>query len=97
MSNPGSAQLLVLRAERIEFVNVEGEIVVLDKVNSLYYSVNETAVKLWLALRDGTTEAALRQLLSDEDGLNAERAAADVTAFLAQLESAGLLETKPAA
>jgi hypothetical protein len=81
-----------LRDERIEFVNVEGEVVALDTAESLYYSVNETGVKLWIALRDGTTEQALQRLLVEEHGISEEKAAADVTAFLGELAAAGLLD-----
>lgn len=81
-----------LRDDRVEFVDVEGEVVVLDTAKSLYYSVNETGVKLWLALRDGTTEQALRRLLVEENGISEDKAAADVTAFLGELDAAGLLD-----
>lgn len=81
-----------LRDDRVEFVDVEGEVVVLDTAKSLYYSVNETGVKLWLALRDGTTEHALRRLLVEENGISEDKAAADVTAFLGELDAAGLLD-----
>lgn len=92
----GVRHSLRLRIEQVEFVNVEGEIVVLDKARSLYYSVNESAVRLWFALRDGTTEDALCRVLADANGLSDDKAAADVTAFLEQLDTAGLIERTPA-
>jgi hypothetical protein len=81
-----------LRRERLEFVQVDGEVVVLDSRDSLYYSVNGSGGELWSALRAGTTESDLAQLLIDRHGIEAIRARADVTAFVTQLTEAGLLE-----
>lgn len=81
-----------LRADGVEFVDVEGEVAVLDAVQLLYYSVNDSGVYLWPALRDGTTEDGLRRMLVDEHGLSEEKAAADVNAFLQQLDKVGLLD-----
>jgi hypothetical protein len=83
---------LKLRRERLEFVQVDGEVVVLDSRESLYYSVNESGGELWTALRAGTTESDLAQLLIEHHGIDAIRARADVTAFVTQLTEAGLLD-----
>lgn len=81
-----------LRAERLEYVTVDGEVVVLDTHGSQYYFVNETGGELWTALRAGTTAAALTQLLVEHHGVDVARAQANVTAFVAQLTEAGLLD-----
>jgi hypothetical protein len=83
---------LKLRTERLEFVQVDGEVVVLDSRRSLYYSVNETGGRLWTALRAGTTQTDLVRLLVEHHGVDANRARADVAAFVAQLAEAGLLD-----
>lgn len=83
---------LQLRAEGVEFVDIDHEVVVLDSVQLLYYSVNQSGAHLWSALRAGTTPAQLRRLLVDEHGVSEERAAVDVAEFLEQLDAAGLLE-----
>ena len=81
-----------LRADRLEYVTVDGEVVVLDTQGSQYYFVNETGGELWTALRAGTTAAALTQLLVEHHGVEDVRAQADVAAFVAQLTEAGLLD-----
>lgn len=93
MSEPAQGEeTLRLRVERLEFVDVEGELVVLDTRRSLYYSVNESGGRLWAALRAGTNRSELRQILMDTHGLSEEKATADLTTFLEQLDSAGLLD-----
>jgi hypothetical protein len=82
-----------LRSDRVEFVDVGGEVVVLDAVQLLYYSVNESGAHLWAALRAGATPAELRRVLIENHGVSEDQAAADVAAFLEQLDSAGLLES----
>jgi chromosome segregation ATPase len=90
--SPTGERLLKLHTERLEFVNVDGEVVVLDKRRSMYYGVNETGGRLWSALREGATEAELLQILVDEHDVTQEQAAADLAAFVQQLDDAGLLE-----
>lgn len=83
---------LQLRSERLEFVNVEGEVVLLDASNSLYYFVNETGGRLWSALREGTTRAELVRLLRDEHDVSESQACTDISLFVEQLAGAGLLD-----
>ncbi|HXR42866.1 MAG TPA: PqqD family protein [Acidothermaceae bacterium] len=90
--SPTAARLLKLHTERLEFVNVDGEVVVLDKRHSMYYGVNESGGRLWSALREGATEAELLRILLDEHDVAEEQAAADLAAFVQQLDAAGLLE-----
>jgi hypothetical protein len=95
MTDPAAAsstQRLQLRSERLEFVNVEGEVVLLDASNSLYYFVNETGGRLWSALREGTTRDELVRLLREEHDVSEAQADTDISAFVEQLASAGLLD-----
>jgi hypothetical protein len=94
-AEPGSPRLQ-LRADGLECMEVDGEVVLVDTNRSVYYAVNATGGSLWTPLRAGTTEVELRRVLVDERGVSEERAAADVAAFLAQLTAAGLLDRAPA-
>lgn len=55
-------------------------------------TLNDTGLKLWEALRRGTDEAELIKLLCERYEVDEARARADVTAFLARLRDAGVLE-----
>lgn len=92
MTGSPTERVLKLHTERLEFVNVDGEVVVLDKRRSMYYGVNESGGRLWSALREGATEQQLLQILLEENDVTKEQAATDLAAFVQQLDAAGLLE-----
>jgi Coenzyme PQQ synthesis protein D (PqqD)/Transglutaminase-like superfamily len=91
-SPTGASEQIRLRGAGLEFVDVDGEVVVLDAQRSLYFSVNGTGSPLWAALRTGATEDDLERVLAEAYSLSPERAAADVTVFLDQLRAQGLLD-----
>jgi Coenzyme PQQ synthesis protein D (PqqD) len=65
--------------------------VALDLRRSRYLAVNQTGKVLWTALADGATRDELVDRLVTAFGIERSRAAADVDAFAADLESRGLL------
>lgn len=81
-----------LRAEAVEWRLVEGEVVVLDLRNSLYFAINETGAVLWQSLAEGAAVAELTELLREEFDVDEATAAADVTAFLQDLRSKALID-----
>lgn len=81
-----------LRADRLEWREVEGEIVALDTAASEYLAVNRTGAVLWPLLAAGTTREALASALAGSFDVAPEAAAGDVDRFLAELEARGLLE-----
>lgn len=54
--------------------------------------LNETGVLLWNRLKDGASAQELTDALTAEYDVSPEQAAADVDAFLQQLQKAGCLE-----
>ena len=86
---------LRLRADKIEWREVEGEVIALDQKASLYLAGNATATLLWRALSAGATRGDLVSILTETFGIDRQRADADVDAFLADLRSRGLLDTAP--
>jgi hypothetical protein len=76
----------------LDWREVEGQLVALDLSESRYLAVNEAGRVLWAALADGATHDELVERLVDAFGIERSRAAADVDAFAAELESRGLLE-----
>ena len=84
--------VLKLRKDRVEWRQVEGEIVALDLKTSQYLGINRAGAILWPHLAEGATVAALKERLAGEFGLDDETAARDVEAFLASLRAQDLLE-----
>lgn len=82
---------LRLRDVDLDWREVEGELVALDLRESRYLTVNRTGQVLWAALAEGATRAQLVERLIEEFGVDEARAAADVDAFTAELESRDLL------
>ncbi len=83
---------LKLRAGAV-WQEVDGETVVLDVQESTYLGVNESGSVLWSALTEGATRAELVARLRATYPLSAERAGADVDAFLDSCRDRGVLET----
>jgi hypothetical protein len=81
-----------LRADNLFWRESGDELVALDAVMSRYFSANPTAAALWKRLGEGVTEADLVDILCERYEVSRDVAEADVTAFLEQLSSRGLLE-----
>jgi hypothetical protein len=81
-----------LRADNLFWRESEGEIVVLDAVDSRYVLANPAAATLWRRLGEGATEADLVDALCDRYGVSRDVATADAADFLQQLSARGLLE-----
>ncbi len=83
---------LRVRADALEWREVDGEIVALDLRRSVYLAINPSGALLWPALVEGASRDELVTRLSDEAGISAEVASADVERFLAELAEHGLLD-----
>src|SRR5438309_10719329 len=91
---PSAVKRLRLRAETLEWREVDGEIVALDGVSSNYLSANSSGALLWQELapaRGATREELVAALVAAYD-IDAGQAAADVDSFVAVLDANGLLE-----
>ena len=83
---------LRVRADALEWREVDGEIVALDLRRSVYLAINPSGALLWPALVEGASRDELVTRLSDEAGISAEVASADVDRFLSELAEHGLLD-----
>ena len=82
---------LRLRAEAVEWRQVEGEVVALDVGSAEYLTTNPAGVCLWTELAEGTDRERLAQTLVDRFGIEPATATADVERFLDALRGRGLL------
>jgi hypothetical protein len=87
-------ETLRLQRERVDWREIDDEIVALDLENSTYLSINRTGRLIWPALERGATRDELVEALTSTYGVDRERAAADLDVFLAQLRERGLLSSE---
>jgi hypothetical protein len=85
-------ETLRLREDRLEWREVNGEVVVLDIADSVYLSVNKTGSVLWPALVRGATSDELIQILRDSFSIDEAAAERDVDAFVSELTTRGLID-----
>ncbi|MET0146548.1 MAG: PqqD family protein [Ilumatobacteraceae bacterium] len=68
------------------------EVVVLDLGGSVYLKLNGSGRVLWEALAEPATEAELAAALVDRFGIDDQRAADDVAAFVGELRRRELID-----
>ncbi|MFL5884724.1 MAG: PqqD family protein [Thermoleophilaceae bacterium] len=76
----------------IDWREIDGEVVVLDRRQGRYLAVNPSGAVLWPALVEGATEETLVERLLSRYAVDREKARRDVGAFLDWLGERGLLE-----
>jgi Coenzyme PQQ synthesis protein D (PqqD) len=84
--------MMQLRQENLTWQVAGDDVVVLDLRGSVYLKLNGTGRVLWEALVEPRTAAELATALVEQYGIEDERAAADVSAFLDDLRRRDLLE-----
>jgi hypothetical protein len=83
-----------LREERVEWREIEGEIVALDREAGAYIAVTGSGAALWPLLLAGTTSEALAEALAGRYDVERAVAARDVERFVDELAARGLLEVR---
>ena len=85
---------LRLCADGLQWLEVEGEVIALQRLSSAYLVANSSGTLLWRALADGATEVELAKLLVDTYEIELDVARADVARFLADLREQELLASQ---
>ena len=83
---------LRLKTDALAWRHVDGEVIAVDLQSSTYLSAVGSGALLWQALAVGATRDILVDLLTDEFGIERDRAAVDVDAFVADLADRKLLD-----
>jgi coenzyme PQQ synthesis protein D (PqqD) len=81
-----------LRETALSWRDVNGELIALDAASDTYLGANAAGRLLWKMLAQGATESELVDCLVVEFDLKRLDASADVSAFVGELQTAGLLE-----
>lgn len=82
-----------LRSDGLTWREIDGEMVILDLASSTYLKTNETGATLMRMLVQERTLEELVDGLTEEFGIDDERARADTEAFVQTLRARGLLAT----
>jgi len=85
-------ETLRLRGGKLEWREIEGEVVALDGATAEYLGVNRSGGALWPLLAEGATREVLVARLVERFDIDPERAGHDVDGFLGTLRERGLLE-----
>lgn len=83
-----------LRDELIEWREIDGEIVALDRGAGEYLAVTGSGAVLWPLVVAGTTAEALAEALTARFDVERTTAGRDVERFVAALAERGLLEQR---
>ena len=83
---------LRLQKQQLEWREVDGEVIALERKQSAYLAANQSGTLLWRALADGTSEVEMVRLLMSQYDIDADTARADVDGFVSNLDHLGLLE-----
>jgi len=86
------SDVIRLRGEKLEWREIEGEIVLLDGEAAEYVAVNRTGTVLWPRLQAGATREELAARLVESFDVDEATAARDVDVFVQVLCGRGLLE-----
>lgn len=90
--DPQQNDVVRLRPEAVDWREVEGEVVVLDRNSSTYLAVNATGAALWPEIVRGSKIDELVALLRSRFDVDESRATADVEAFVSMLRQRDLLQ-----
>jgi hypothetical protein len=83
---------LRLQKQQLEWREVDGEVIALERKQSAYLAANQSGTVLWRALADGTSEVEMVRLLMSQYDIDADTARTDVDGFVSNLDQMGLLE-----
>lgn len=73
---------------------LEGEAVILDTTDGVYYGLDRVGARVWELLQEATTPAEISAVLIEEYEVEPERLERDVLALVTDLEAAGLVEVQ---
>jgi len=72
--------------------DLSGEAVILNLNSGMYYGMDEIGALIWSALEQPRTLEYLREIILQGYSVDKETCGRDVTAFLTDMHSAGLIE-----
>ena len=78
--------------EHVMFRELDGEAVLLNLQNEMYYGLDETGTRMWQLLTSADSEQAAMDILLEEFDVSPEILEQDLVHLISELKSHGLLE-----
>jgi hypothetical protein len=94
MSDTPRADVIKVRDGAAVWRQVDDETMLLALDSSMYLGLNHTGTEVWPMMVNGATREELVERLVSLFGIDAERAAADIDAFVAACDEHDLLVTQ---
>lgn len=80
----------IVISESVIAAELDGEAILLDVVNGIYFGLDEVGTRIWGLLTDGLSPTMIRDELLAEYDVDPESLESDVSAFLDRLLAKGL-------
>jgi hypothetical protein len=81
-------------AKDVMIVDLSGEAVILNKENWVYYGLNGMGYRVWNLIQEPKRIEEINNILLREYDVDSEVCEKDLRAFICEMESQGLVETK---
>ena len=91
------AESVVVAARDQVSAEVEGEVVILNLADEVYYGLDEVGARVWALLAEPRTVAELRDAVVAEYDVDADTAQRDLVALLEEMAARRLVEIRDAA
>ena len=78
----------------VTWKNLESGIVLLDLQSSYYYTLNETASKIWIGITEGKSDSDILNQVMDEYDCDEETCTSDFKEQISYLMNEGFIEEK---
>jgi Coenzyme PQQ synthesis protein D (PqqD) len=91
------AESVVVAARDQVSAEVEGEVVILNLADEVYYGLDEVGARVWALLAEPRTVAELRDAVVAEYAVDADTAQRDLVALLEEMAARRLVEIRDAA
>ncbi|HVH12083.1 MAG TPA: PqqD family protein [Longimicrobium sp.] len=95
MAGMDAATRVVAARDQVS-VEVDGEAVILNLADGVYYGLDPVGARVWGLMEEPRTVAELRDAVVAEWEVDAPTAEADLLELLADLAARGLVEVRPA-
>ncbi len=79
------------------FVDLDGEIVILNLADGIYYGLDEIGAQVWNLIQERKTLREIREVLTRDYEVDPEVCSQEVSALLRDLENRGMVEITHAA
>ena len=87
-----SESTVVVMADHLTSVQVDGERVLLDLEEGIYYGLNPVGARIWEEIQEPTSVEKITAAITAEYDVGSEKCLEDVISLLQDLEENGLIE-----